>query len=222
MEKNMTRSTKLFAVLTAVVLLATCLPLSVFGTQEEQHAVVANHLLAEPCPHSPSHLTADCLIADVGYGDSIQTNAIWTGHLLEGRSSSYANYYTVLIMPWLSDPNDTAEDDQSIAGLDEPSELVDTMARKLFHELGHQLGMFDHYCYEAIDVDIDTEDDDPSDNVAELPCGNDFCDECVNGLDDPRTCIMSNTDASVVAFLDADSLCSDCKVLIKVHLINHH
>lgn len=73
------------------------------------------------------------------------------------------------------------------------------------HELSHQLGAPDHYCL------------DPGSGN----CGNDYCDECINGMSEPRTCIMSRV-INLDDYSDSVLYCADCLEDIRNHLNDHH
>ena len=172
--------------------------------------------LAEPCVHNSLHTTGICLCENLGVATPTQTNAIWTGHILHNgeRSGSYQDFYSVLILPWLSNPNDTAEEDQSILDMDEPIEFINYASWILIHEIGHQLGAYDHYCYIKQDFD--------GDGYAESSCTNFNCDKCVKGLEDIRPCVMGTAYYSLEDITNENLFCNDCIQLLNEHLSDHH
>ena len=74
------------------------------------------------------------------------------------------------------------------------------------HELSHQLGAPDHYCYGKL---------------ASLVCVNLNCDECYHGMAEPRSCMMSEV-INIDEYSDTTLYCSDCLDDIREHLSDHH
>lgn len=74
----------------------------------------------------------------------------------------------------------------------------------LTHEISHQIGAPDHYCYGPDETG---------------KCRNAFCDRCQYGTD-PRFCFM--TDRMEWPFDPQTIYCNDCKNEIMTHLSSHH
>ena len=77
----------------------------------------------------------------------------------------------------------------------------------LMHELSHQLGAPDHYCYGP--------------STTSEGCANPNCDTCYMGRDAERPCMM--TYRYDIEATDEDVLyCSSCLQIIAAHLTDHH
>lgn len=77
----------------------------------------------------------------------------------------------------------------------------------LMHELSHQLGAPDHYCYGIPD--------------GSTVCSNTSCDICYMGRETTRSCMM--TYRYDIEATDEDVLyCSSCLQTIATHLTDHH
>ena len=77
----------------------------------------------------------------------------------------------------------------------------------LMHELSHQLGAPDHYCYGP--------------STTSEGCANPNCDTCYMGRDAERPCMM--TYRYDIEATDEDVLyCSSCLQTIATHLTDHH
>lgn len=153
--------------------------------------------ISNACSHTTSHLNTIQLRNDLSDGTSTASIVIWTGHIMDQneRSDSSLQRQSVVITPWLTSTLTSYNDVER--------ENVFT----LIHELSHQIGAPDHYCY-------------GKQNGA-LSCTNPDCDVCSVGLTATRVCLMSNRmDISTVS--DADLYCSDCINTIRAHLYDHH
>ena len=100
------------------------------------------------CGHSNvDHKTSDNirsnLISQFGNGTSVLSRVAWTGHVLESRrSNSSSPSHTVVI----SIGNVTDNSNKNL-----PSDTIRyRRIYTLLHELSHQLGAPDHYCYDDI------------------------------------------------------------------------
>lgn len=77
----------------------------------------------------------------------------------------------------------------------------------MMHELSHQLGAPDHYCYGP--------------STTSEGCANPNCDTCYMGRDAERPCMM--TYRYDIEATDEDVLyCSSCLQTIATHLTDHH
>ena len=114
------------------------------------------------------------------------------------RSNSNSSRHSVVITPWLVNTFDKDE-----------AEYENNVEREyvfdLMHELSHQLGAPDHYCYGVGLFGV---------------CSNEYCDECQNDQS-PRACLMSwRYDISDLT--DEAMYCNDCTAMIDEHLAGHH
>lgn len=168
-----------------------------------------------PCNHSTVSHKTRCqmkydFIEQFGSGTSITTKALWTGHVLDSRSSCiYTNDQIIVVtIGMVTDSSHNNYSDETIR-----HQRIYT----LLHELSHALGAPDHYCY-----------DETSNN-----CNNptEDCWRCDNGLVAPPTCLMTSRTSSLELRLNNDQLstlyCSQCMSSthekgIFTHLYNHH
>lgn len=160
--------------------------------------------LATACSHSPDHLTTarlrSDLVSNYGSGTNTLTRVLWTGHILTGNpsSNSVSANHTVIM---------TSKEVTSGANFSNKStQNVNIESRfDLLHELSHQLGAPDHYCY--------------GDQEASGHCSNTNCRTC-NGL--PQlTCVM--TSRKNIESINTSSLyCSACRSTIQNHVNGHH
>ena len=163
--------------------------------------------LSAACTHFPKHFTTAALrsklIKDTGKGTSTTSKVLWTGHVLDGNppSNSLLDNYSVVITLMATTNSSTHEN------------LGDYEVKKesrfnLIHELSHQLGAPDHYCYKKAGEDEDKK------------CENKNCTLCTHHKDPPK-CIM--TKRCDLADENINTLyCSSCLATIKAHLKNHH
>ena len=168
------------------------------------------------CSHSSTdHKTRDSirnnLISQYGNGTDILTRIAWTGHVLEsGSSNSSSNTHTVVLTVGMVTDESTNEnlDDATIRW---------QRIYSLLHELSHQIGAPDHYCYDISSNDCDNPTED--------------CYKCDHKLDDAPVCLMSGRIDDIESRLKngtLDSLyCSQCLSAIHekgvfTHLNNHH
>lgn len=164
---------------------------------------VSSWTIDQGCSHSSCHLTTENLRNDLGDGTPTATVAIWTGHLMkdiiEDRSNSHFTRDSVVITPWLVyNFNDVTTYNSDVEHMYVP---------ELMHELSHQLGAMDHYCYKDYGIDG--------------KCTNPYCDKCQNGYSTPRACLMSEyPDLSTIP--DEKIYCDDCITMIQAHLNAHH
>lgn len=167
------------------------------------------------CTHSNiNHKTRlnirDDVVSQFDAGDATTAKIAWTGHVLESRSSSSSSTQHVIVMTigMVTDENNN----------NLPTDTIrDQRIYTLLHEISHQLGAPDHYCY-----------DEKSSN-----CNNptNDCWRCDNGLSSPPVCIMTSRTYDIEDRLlagNADTLyCSQCKSFthskgIPTHLEDHH
>ena len=104
--------------------------------------------LADACAHPVVHLSTAALrthlIDSVGTGTNVLTRILWTGHIMNNhnndRSNSSSSSNTVIITPY-SSVNPTTYVNYNDAKVANNSKFT------LMHELSHQIGAHDHYCY---------------------------------------------------------------------------
>ncbi len=169
------------------------------------------------CNHSnvnSKHKTRSFMRTDFvnrfGGGNSTTTKAIWTGHVLESRSSnsSSSTHSIVLTIGAVTNGSDNNLSDDVIR-----YERIYT----LLHELSHQLGAPDHYCYDL-----------SSDN-----CNNptNDCWRCDRNLTEEPSCLMSERMDDIEYRLNSGQVdtiyCSQCMSAthskgILTHLDDHH
>ena len=176
--------------------------------KEQLYGEVNATTINSACLHLNSHLTTDTIRSSWYSGTNTISAVFFTGHWIEaniGGDSNSQNHSVVII------PNETVAesidgDGNKIYTNLSKSETIDKSTDILMHELAHQLGAPDHYCYNKIDG-------------GSGKCDNPDCDECVYGRTE-RACLMSGTRSSS---LSLDELyCNECENVIKNHLLNHH
>ena len=147
-----------------------------------------------PCTHdaNQSHTNRYDLMYTVLRGSSTSVSSLWTGHRLtnDARSASYDTTHKIIISSWLTrtfiPPNEYEE------------RIAEENTFDLIHELSHQIGAPDHYCYGKGSTG---------------KCINSDCDTCFNNME-LRDCIMSSR--------EDDMYCEDCINSINQHLADHH
>lgn len=167
------------------------------------------------CNHSGTdHKTRNCIKDDIvsqfGSGNNTTAKIVWTGHVLEsGSSCSYADEHIILIA------NGTVTDSSN-------NNRTDDVIRyqriyDMLHEISHQFGAPDHYCY-----DVDSEN-----------CNNptNDCYRCDRNLTVEPDCVMTARKYDLESRLnngDVDTIyCSQCMSSthakgILTHLNDHH
>lgn len=162
--------------------------------------------LASNCTHSSNHMNIQTLcqhlFVDHGFGTDTLTRVLWTGHIMsnheEDRSCSIEGWHYVIITPY-GMVHETTKVNKS------ESEVRSWSIFVLMHELSHQLGAPDHYCYGKAT--------DPS-------CDNPYCYYHVYGMAYPPNCIMS--EHKNIEVLGNNLYCNDCYSTIFSHLRDHH
>ena len=148
------------------------------------------------------------LVSQFGNGTDTMTRVAWTGHMTgttdnDLRSRSYGWTHSVIILLGsVTNPDGTNFHTTTVR-----------IARinTLLHELSHQLGAPDHYCYKDLGNDN--------------KCTNTNCSHCVYGDNDPeciQSCKIRNVAIKVSMGEALEIYCSDCKSCIFSHLNNHH
>lgn len=144
------------------------------------------------------------LIEQFGAGDAKKSRIAWTGHYLEdGRSDSSSASHTV-VMAVKEENNNSGRSIRSL------------YVYSLLHEISHQLGAPDHYCYS-------------SGTGGSYPCDNENCFNCQQGCP-PPICLMSGfsfVENSMENHTTDSLYCDQCKSLlhsqgIGTHLLDHH
>jgi len=166
--------------------------------------------LSAACAHSPANHDdrgniVEQFVANKGIGTNTMTNVLWTGHILEDNASSASyrpssfEYYAVVITP-----KETTNADFS----NKTGALVNRESRfDLMHELSHQLGCPDHYCYDPDGAN----------------CNNPNCYRCTRGIPKEQwpQCIMTKR-IDVENPSNGNRYCDECDVQLMQHLSNHH
>lgn len=172
----------------------------------ETYGSVTSANLTATCGHSTAHLTTaklrSELVTDKGAGTTTTSKVLWTGHILPGNpsSNSLSSNHTVIITPRHTTDSTTFTNLSS-------SEILAESRFSLLHELSHQIGAHDHYCYN-------------SSTSSSGECSNPYCYKCYGDGIKPF-CAM--TYRLILANYEADELyCEGCKNLISSHLSNHH
>lgn len=167
-----------------------------------QFGSVTSGNLTSSCQHSGGHLTGNNLRDQMGSGTNINSRVLWTGHILPGNpsSDSRSDVCSVIITPkhTTTGNNFTNKSDSEVR-----KESIFT----LMHELSHQLGAPDHYCYGI--------------NPGESVCGNRNCDICYMGKTKARNCMMSYR-YNIETESERTLYCSSCLSDISNHLSGHH
>ena len=162
------------------------------------------------CRHNPSCATTmnlrNELFSSVIPGDEITTVVIWSGrkmsaYVADRTNSMEINHSIVMTTYGIADWN--ALEDAYGPPID-TSKIYESLTNTLFHELSHQLGAPDHYCYK-----------DWNENSK---CSNDYCDSCVYGYDKIRKCIMGYDTLITHQVV----YCDDCLSMISDHIEDHH
>ena len=169
--------------------------------------------------NQPNHKTRGSIKADIvnqfGSGSKYRTRIAWSGHNLgTTRATSFATDFVVII---------PVSSNVAITGNEITNELIKyDRVFSLLHEVSHQLGAVDHYCY----GDQDEQDDKTCSNP------NNSCWKCDLRATAAPICMMSeynkNSLAEVLSGGDIQSLyCSSCFSDTDVngiltHLNDHH
>lgn len=155
------------------------------------------------CIHNPYHLTNNVLRDDLPNGTDTASVVIWTGHIMAGNGASSSSFsrHSVVITPMAT----ITQTGMSYINKSE-QDIQKESVYSLMHELSHQLGAPDHYCYGSDDENG--------------KCANKDCDRCVHGTN-PRACIMSGRD-DISTLTDQEIYCEDCRTIIANHLYDHH
>lgn len=120
----------------------------------------------------------------------------------DDRSNSLESNHSVVLTTYgVADWNQM--DDAYGAPIDTAA-IFSGRTNTLFHELSHQLGAPDHYCYKDWDENGH--------------CSNSYCDMCVYNFDEERICIMGR-DTSIT---DSVVYCESCFNKISAHINEHH
>ena len=165
---------------------------------------VSSSNLATQCSHLTEHLTTaklrSHLVDNKGSGSSTLSRVLWTGHILKDNASSDSldSNHTVIMTP--KHTTDSNYNNKSTTLVNKESRFT------LLHELSHQLGAPDHYCYGV--------------NALTGKCRNENCCTC-NGQAVPTICMM-NARCDVEARDLLNLYCGDCIDDIMTHIKNHH
>lgn len=160
--------------------------------------------LANPCNHSTDHLTTAKLRSDLvsyyGAGNETMTRVLWTGHILTGDPSSNSvtsNHSVIMTSREVTDHENNY--------VNESATKVNIESRfDLLHELSHQLGAPDHYCYN---------------DKGTAHCSNENCRKC-NGLSQ-LVCVMTSR-KDIEGISTASLYCNLCKNTVQNHVDAHH
>lgn len=168
----------------------------------DQFDSVASDNLAASCTHSSTHLTSTAMRDVMGDGSNVISRILWTGHIMTNNpaSNSSSSRYSVIVTPKHTTTGSTYTNESD-------AEVRKKSIFTLMHELSHQLGAPDHYCYGV--------------SAGSSVCVNTNCDICYMGETVARTCMMSYR--YDIEARDEDVLyCSSCLQDIAAHLTNHH
>jgi len=151
------------------------------------------------------------LVSDKGVGTNVLTRVLWTGHIMDGNaiSASHFDTHSVIITPCSMI---TQDGDNYIPRV---QEKIDRNSKyELFHELGHQIGLKDHYCKNTNNRNIERSSD---------GCSNQYCYECYGanwpGMEKDAmhsNITIENPEEGFVL------LCEFCQDMAMEHLENHH
>ena len=154
------------------------------------------------------------LVNQFGSGTDIQTKVAWTGHVLEARASnSNSDSHTVVMT--IGTVTDASNSNMS------ESAIRARYIYALLHELSHQLGAPDHYCY----------NESGETGNCDNPTNDCWC--CDNGLSEEErpVCIMTSPYYDLESRLNSGNLegiyCVQClssvhEKGILTHLEDHH
>ena len=167
----------------------------------DRYGTLSSVYLNINCPHSPVCLNTLNIRNDLfntdSDGNEITSVVIWSGHRMlnyeNDRSNSVNASHSVVMTTY--GIGDWSDEDAKYA----------KRTKTLFHELSHQLGVPDHYCYD------DAEEEGGK-------CSNPNCDTCVKAYDDTRKCIMGQG----TNITDNTVYCTECLNAIGNHLADHH
>ena len=157
--------------------------------------------LESPCPFMPTCLSTDVLRLDLtlnmGEGTNKTSIVLWTGHRMTDdimdRSNSVSASHSVIMTPtntWPADRNLSTTERRVVS------------IRTLLHELSHQFGAVDHYCYGRVDGG---------------KCQNENCDMCNDDIGVVRMCVMGK-EINIADYDDESLYCSECLAAIKAYL----
>ena len=125
------------------------------------------------CPHGDDrHLGHDIIRNSAIDGSSNEVVVIWTGHVTKGVAESHATRHSVVIPFW-------------VVTQEQPTlDVINARYTfELLHELSHQLGAHDHYCY--------------ANN--ERPCTNPWCEKHIYSRDPICTTVMGEVNYNLFA-----------------------
>ena len=155
--------------------------------------------LADSCSHNPKHnLTSTGLRNGITAGTPTNTKVIWTGHILPGNPSSNSSngHWSVVMTPKHTTNALSGYSNRS------PDVIIYQSLFTLMHELGHQLSLPDHYCYDA---------------PAGQKCGRIDCYDCYEG----EPCVMHKRE-DIRNVNNLNMFCPSCLEKLAAHLSDHH
>ncbi len=166
-----------------------------------------NHI---DCAHKTRAGLRNEIVSQFGAGTSTNIKTSWTGHVLESISSNSSSTTHTIVMT-IGMVTNSSHDNLS------ESKIRQERIYTLLHELSHQLGAPDHYCY------------DETSNNCNNPTND--CWRCDRGLTEPPECLMTSRMSDLESKLNNGNLdtiyCSQCMSSthskgIFTHLNNHH
>lgn len=174
--------------------------------KELNYGQVTFNNLHETCEHNPKHITPIQLRNTLPDGTQNSSVVIWTGHILLNNPSSDSNKsrFSILITP---SQTTTEVAGSNMRNNKSESEIFTQSIYSFAHEISHQLGNPDHYCYRKNESNV---------------CDNPNCDICVYGYVNPRSCLMGDRNTGLLSLPDDNLLCSECQARIQQHLNEHH
>ncbi len=164
------------------------------------------------CTHSEEHSETGALLRSSTTGTRLSPVVVWTGHILEGNPRSvWYSTYRIAITPYHTT---TAQNGIYNNRSDYYVEM--NSLHTFTHEMSHQLGAPDHYCYNG----YTTKQQYLSSGE---PCVNSDCDICVKGESAIRNdCIMAVRSSNKLDLRDSNIHCDDCKNNISEYLSTYH
>lgn len=173
----------------------------------DQFDSVASDNLAASCTHSSTHLTSTAMRDVMGDGSNVISRILWTGHILkdEANAGSFFSLQAIIVTPRELAYKVGSE---YIFNTD-LNDMLEIISWTLFHELSHQLGLPDHYCYGDRDAVTNK-------------CSNPNCYRCNKGLEPPECTMTRDRYLPLDQCNPIDIYCRNCLITITAHLTDHH
>ena len=127
-------------------------------------------------------------------------------HVIERRSGSYGDNRSIIMTPYKTAEKEIPHDPFS------SDEIVTASKGTLAHELSHQLGADDHYCYLGFDS-INTGNT--------IFCNNSNCFYCRKYDNEKKGSVTECLMMTGANFSNADLYCADCSETIQTYIRQH-